>query len=217
MENWGSYITCIFADLVGNDWSEEQYGVVIWRKITSILEETNGNGITVLLSSINDRVQAYFFALMGGAEVEASGLINDRAEDVATSTFIFSGDDHCSSSISMLLQPASAGHEDFLPFLNELFTPDENNGGSYLTSPPANHLCAECGDESTKGCDGIIGSVAVTNHCGVCCAAKSSSEQEFSYSYSNKEEAMEVMIDGGDECLCEAVIPAWVNELDCRK
>ena len=165
--NWGREV-CTLLDLMyqgGGAWGGvEDYGLQIWRGVQGIVS-SNG-GLTAFVSSFEDKVQRKYYKLMAAFDDESAfeweiGLrILDRLSAVDTG-FVFSGKEHCQTSLSLAMNKAeNKDYPAFMKFLTSLFSDDEP------IPPPVS--CPLCTSEETTGCNKVIGSNALMDNCAVC-------------------------------------------------
>ena len=121
-------------------------------------------GLTAFMSSFENKVQRKYYKLMaafdgeGAFEWEIGLRFLDRLSAVDTG-FIFSGNEHCQTSLSLAMDKAkNRGYPAFMEFLTSLFSDDEP------IPPPVS--CLLCTSETTAGCSNR--SNALMDNRGLC-------------------------------------------------
>ena len=165
LPNWGSS-ACSFVKMLligGGRWGgTDDLGLQVWAGVQKVLN--NNGGVTVFVSSFLDSVQAKFYKLTGNNDARYASEIGIRMLDrlqAVDSGYIYDGNQHCHTSLSRAMDRSSSsdrGH--FMTFLNALFDSKQ--------SIPPPFTCTACTTDQAEGCDGVIGSAALMDNCGVC-------------------------------------------------
>jgi hypothetical protein len=162
--NWGSgacLMDGLFNEGDGQPWEgTEDYGLHFWTGVRT--HTAKANGFTALVSSEDDDVQEKFYEWMGGNADEMALRILDRAS-VVDSSFIFSGAEHCGTSMSTRFVAEVPEYAEFVGWISGLF--DASAAG---TSLPDAYACPTCTKALATGCDGVVGSETYTDNCGTC-------------------------------------------------
>ena len=92
-------------------------------------------------------------------------ILSRASPEVADSTFIYSGQEHCTNSLSIIMDDTKLNPDEFeraAEFIRAFF-----DDGSPAV-PSDNYECPTCNSEAQTGCDGIQGSGLLTDNCGNC-------------------------------------------------
>jgi hypothetical protein len=172
--SWGLGASCALWNLAVQggaiddedmDTGIQDYGLNVWRGITRAVADYGGT--TVLVSSVFDTVQRHFLRMMHpeergiGSNINQVGLRILNRVDVVDSAFIFGGEKHCETALSIALDKSEMSSQDYDSmklYLESLFNDSEQ------LPPP--FICETCAGIS--GCDGNMGSGALEDQCGQC-------------------------------------------------
>ena len=170
--SWGLGASCTLWELAkkGGALAEDattsiqDYGLNVWQGITRYVADYGG--ATILISSLFDTVQRHFLRMMHpeeggiGLNLNQVGLRILNRVDIADSAFIFSGEKHCETALSIALDSSeltSREYSSMKAYLEMLFA------GEILPPPYVSEDCADI-----YGCDGILGSGVLEDQCGQC-------------------------------------------------